>query len=701
MSSKRLSIVTDLFEIRSRTAFSANDITIWLVDTFRELFGITATQVRTEVIIKGKSRGRADLVVQDSIGIETKHNLTDELDDAEIQVERILEKLEKEGDISPVGIATDGQRWRFYVLAEGKPFQFHSFELKEASGVSELESNLLLGLTALRYQKDRPDPTAQKVAEAFRPSGPAFNEARTRLIAQMRYLVDKDPVQFTSKFVPWFELFSYVYNNFQGRCASWAGYSSDLDPIASKLKKLETLNSLPKPVLEGAIELFVRHTYLALLAKTLSALVTLGEDGVAKSLLSDQTNVNIITGRAIAQAGIFISDENDFFVWPSKGPNPQKIVGALTRPLQRFSDNYTDDIFRHLYEDVVDADTRHELGEFFTPKWIAQLIVRHTIMTPSDNVLDPACGSGTFLVVALRKKAQLLSSKKRLQSSDFAKLLDEVSGIDVNPLSVTLARTNLYLATTAILKGYQQPPEIRPRVYVADTFILPRFTDKEQKQLEQTGLESAVIYAPVTPKVTVPILPRLTPDEMNEWVEFMGKHLEDHSTQVPFDKFDDDISEFLQALEATMKDLRKRYGNNLWKFVLRNYSIPPLLRRKFDVVIGNPPWLTFREAKESIKEMIEGIAVQYKVQSSVQTKTSFNLAVTFFLASCNFVKPGGKIGFVFPLSAIASPAHLPFIDLLLDKKLFSLLKVYDLQDVSPHPFPHDLPSCIMIAEVKR
>ena len=94
-----MSLISNLFEIRSRKSFSANDITLWLVDCLGRLFGISATQIQTEVIIKGKSKGRADLVVQDSVGIETKRHLAEELSDAEIQVKRILEKLEGEGDI--------------------------------------------------------------------------------------------------------------------------------------------------------------------------------------------------------------------------------------------------------------------------------------------------------------------------------------------------------------------------------------------------------------------------------------------------------------------------------------------------------------------------------------------------------------------------------------------------------------------------
>lgn len=656
------------------------------------------TRIKTEVIIKGKSRGRADLVVQDSIGIETKRNLADELADAEVQVRRILGKLEKEGDISPVGIATDGQSWRFYVLADEDLFEFHSFKLREGSEVNELETNLLLGLTAFRHQKDRPSPTSIAVAEAFRPSGPPFNEARTRLVAQLSHLVNKKPVEFTSKFIPWFEVFSYVYNNFQGRCEAWAGYKKDLDAVASKLRKLDTLNSLPKSVIEGGLELFVRHTYLALLAKTLAALVTLGEEEVTKTLLADPTSV--ITGKAISQSGIFISDENDFFVWPAKGPNPQRIIGALTRPLERFSSDYDDDVFRHLYEEVVDAETRHELGEFFTPKWIAELIIRNTLTSYSETVLDPACGSGTFLVFALRKKAQLLSSRRQLQSSDISTVLDQVAGIDVNPLSVTLARTNLYLAAATLAKGHQQPAEIKPRVYVADTFVVPRFNEEEQRQLEQPGKKSTIIYAPVTPNITVPVLPTLTPDQVNHWVEVIGRLLDESEDASLPSGLDEEVLEFLQALRTTMKNLRDRYGDNLWKFVLRNYGIPPLLEKKFDVVIGNPPWLSFREAKEGMKKIMEEIAKRYEIQSPVQTKTSFNLAVPFFLASSSFVKKGGKIGFVFPLSVLDSPAHAPFVDLLLQKEQFSLRQAYDLQDVKPHPFPHDLPSSIMIAEVK-
>jgi len=694
-----MSLISDLFEIRSRKSFSANDITVWLISAFQHLYGIKGNQFKTEVIIKGKSSGRADIVVQDSVGIETKRSLIDEITDAEPQVKRILEKLEEEGDISPVGIATDGQSWRFYVLAGEELFNFHSFQLDAGSQDEELSDNIWVGLTTIRHKKDRPMPTAEAIAEAFRPSGPAFNEARSQLVAQVKYILEKNPIEFTSKFLPWFELFSFVYNNFHARCLEWANHGDDLKSIVIKLHKSTSFKEIDGPVLQGGIELFLRHTYLALLAKTLSALVTLGEDGLSKSLISSPDS--IITGEAIAKAGIRTSDDNDFFVWLAHGSNPGKFIGTLLRALQRFSDEYSDDVFRHLYEGVVDANTRHELGEFFTPKWMAQLIIEDTIKHHSDRVLDPACGSGTFLVMALRKKASLLSKEGKISEHSFGQLLDEIWGIDVNPLSVILARTNLYLAIATILKGKQQLAEIRPRVYVADTLVLPRFSSQEQRQLADESSKSLIISAPVTPQISIPILLRLSPDEVYYWINKVGDLIEEGGSDIPPNTKDKDLIEYQHALLRTMQDLRRKYGNNLWKFVLRNYGIPPLLRGKFNVVVGNPPWLSFREARKSIQDNMETIASQCGVTPNSQTKTSFNLAVAFFFASSYFIKAPGRIGFVFPLSVLDSPAHEPFITLLTAGDRFNLVKAYDLEDIAPYPFPHSLPSAILVAEVRK
>ena len=65
------------------------------------------------------------------------------------------------------------------------------------------------------------------------------------------------------------------------------------------------------------------------------------------------------------------------------------------------------DIVGYVYEELIPGEERHILGEFYTPKPIAELIVRWCVRAVDDTVLDPGCGSGTFLVEAYKRFAEL------------------------------------------------------------------------------------------------------------------------------------------------------------------------------------------------------------------------------------------------------------------------------------------------------
>lgn len=57
-----------------------------------------------------------------------------------------------------------------------------------------------------------------------------------------------------------------------------------------------------------------------------------------------------------------------------------------------------------LYESLVDLEQRHDLGEYYAPDWLASRIVAAAVDAPLEQrVLDPACGSGTFLFHAVRR----------------------------------------------------------------------------------------------------------------------------------------------------------------------------------------------------------------------------------------------------------------------------------------------------------
>jgi len=62
-------------------------------------------------------------------------------------------------------------------------------------------------------------------------------------------------------------------------------------------------------------------------------------------------------------------------------------------------------LLKKLYQYLVPPEVRHSLGEYYTPDWLAELVLEEVGYDGHNHerLLDPACGSGTFLVFAIQK----------------------------------------------------------------------------------------------------------------------------------------------------------------------------------------------------------------------------------------------------------------------------------------------------------
>src|SRR5207245_1139590 len=108
-----------------------------------------------------------------------------------------------------------------------------------------------------------------------------------------------------------------------------------------------------------------------------------------------------------------------------------------------------EDVLKPLYEALVDPKTRHDLGEYYTPDWLATKVVGRLLdhWDWNDGVprlLDPTCGSGTFLRAALEQLRPHVADLAPQEALDA--LIQAVVGIDVHPLAVAIARTTFALA---------------------------------------------------------------------------------------------------------------------------------------------------------------------------------------------------------------------------------------------------------------
>ena len=95
------------------------------------------------------------------------------------------------------------------------------------------------------------------------------------------------------------------------------------------------------------------------------------------------------------------------------------------------------DLIREVFHGLYPKEVRHGLGEFYTPDWMAQHIVKFNSENLDKGViLDPTCGSGTFLLAAL--------NQAKLKNANFEGM-KKLLGFDINPVSVFAAKTNLIL----------------------------------------------------------------------------------------------------------------------------------------------------------------------------------------------------------------------------------------------------------------
>ncbi len=110
------------------------------------------------------------------------------------------------------------------------------------------------------------------------------------------------------------------------------------------------------------------------------------------------------------------------------------------------------DLFKHLYESLFPRALRHALGEYYTPDWLADHVLEQAGWPGSEGrrLLDPSCGSGTFLVAAIgelrRGEDSAVAREARLE-----RIAARVAGFDLNPLAVLSARANYLVAVRDLL----------------------------------------------------------------------------------------------------------------------------------------------------------------------------------------------------------------------------------------------------------
>lgn len=101
------------------------------------------------------------------------------------------------------------------------------------------------------------------------------------------------------------------------------------------------------------------------------------------------------------------------------------------------------DILTGVYDRFLDRDQRKRFGEYYTPPSIARYIIDRLDLKPEDRFLDPACGSGTFLIERYQQAVGEDADRGLASFAEVSAGIERLAGNDLNTFSAVLAQIQL------------------------------------------------------------------------------------------------------------------------------------------------------------------------------------------------------------------------------------------------------------------
>lgn len=565
-------------------------------------------------------RGRIDALVGRTV-FEAKSDLDAEWKDVARRMPDYLADREREEGERFAGIASDGLNWVVFELRDGRLETVKETTLDPERGGEFLA--WLDGGLALKSSL-APDPMTVR-AELGRESV-AYRLVDQRLRALWNKL-ESTPAAYLKR-----QLWADLLRRVHGR---------DVD----------------------SADLWFQHTFLVVVAKCVALAVMRLRTDDPRELLS---------GRVFETVGVQGAVESDFFDWVVDDEEGVALVRKVMNHVRRFRlEEVESDVLKILYESLIDPDERHELGEYYTPDWLAAKVVRQVVDRPmEDRVIDPACGSGTFLFHAIRR---LLAEAEDagVPAGDMAgEVCDHIVGMDIHPVAVIIARVTYLLGLAPAFAD--RAGIISIPVYLGDAMQLSVTDIMTDKRLtirvpppagEADGRETLVF-----PDVycrdgalfdkAIEIMRRAAETGMSRSgvEQAIRKKTEQHYR-----------ADLTPELELGVKDLGETYltldkltregRDTIWTYVARNLSRPLAYSARggwASVLVGNPPWVALRHMSEDLQRRFKEMARNDNVWVGGKFGTQNDLCALFVArAIFLYLRSAGKLGLVLPLAALS------------------------------------------------
>lgn len=457
----------------------------------------------------------------------------------------------------------------------------------------------------------------------------------------------------------------------------------DVDNPSDKIQKLAEFYRQGMKDSKPAELLFAVHTYYALFMKLMAAEIVAFFHNLPTPLqkIMQATTSNKLkrevedleAGSIFRHLNITNFLEGDLFAWyTAVWTEPiERLVRDMVARLDQYNPGTLSedpsgsrDLLKKLYQQLLPKSVRHDLGEYYTPDWLADHVLNEIgyVGDPDKRLLDPACGSGTFLVMAINRIRKWYDENRERCSFDEGelgrKILTNVIGFDLNPLAVMAARTN-YLIAIRDLIGHVAKVEIP--VYLCDSILTPA----EYGDLFTGNLGDAKEIKTAAARFLVPTEIANSPESVATYAEVLescvrnGYSPEEFIQRCRDESLPVDAETLHADLYRELVKLDKANRNGVWARIIKN-SFAPLFTPPVDFVAGNPPWVRWNylpgEYRSDLSPLWKGYGLFAQKGFMARLATAELDFSMLYLYACvdKFLKTTGKLGFVITLEVFKS-----------------------------------------------
>jgi SAM-dependent methyltransferase len=362
--------------------------------------------------------------------------------------------------------------------------------------------------------------------------------------------------------------------------------------------------------------------------------------------------------------------EGDFFKWYLNTWDDD-VCQAIRLLLDRLKDydpgtlevspEQARDLLKKLYHRLMPRELRHDLGEYYTPDWLAEHVLNELGYEGQieKRILDPACGSGTFLVLAIKRLKERCFREGYNEQETLEIILNNIVGIDLNPLAAIAGRTNYVLALGDLL--VHRTREIDIPVYLADSILTPSAGQElfSQDRYEiNTVVGNFDIPSCLTTHEQIDNLCNLLEEcvyneiDINVFLERARDclHIEQADWEGTVGR-GEGAGHILRGLYRQLERLHEHGMDGIWARILQN-AFMPLFLGQFDYIIGNPPWVGWESLPDEYRQKTQPLWMRYGLfphggMDTILGKGKKDLSMLMsHVVTDQLLVDGGRLGFV-------------------------------------------------------